>query len=38
MRVHIDATDPIEQGVYRVILRVNGQQARRSPTVDLTVP
>jgi hypothetical protein len=36
MRVSIPVADPIEQGVYRVILRVNGQQARTSPTVDLT--
>ncbi len=38
MRVSIPGADPIEQGVYRVILRVNGQQARTSPVVDLTAP
>jgi hypothetical protein len=36
MRVPIPSSDPIEQGLYRVILRVNSQQARTSPTVDLT--
>jgi hypothetical protein len=38
MRVSIPAADPAEPGQYRVILRVNGQQARQSPTVDLSVP
>jgi hypothetical protein len=36
MRLSIAAADPIEQGTYRLIVRVNGQQARNSPTVDLT--
>jgi hypothetical protein len=36
LRLSIDAADPIEQGTYRLIVRVNGQQARNSPTVDLT--
>lgn len=38
LRVSIPAADSIEQGTYRVILRVNGQQARTSPAVDLTAP
>jgi hypothetical protein len=38
LRVSIPAAHPIEQGTYRVIVRVNGQQARISPLVDLTAP
>ena len=38
LRVTIPEAEPCEPGSYRVILRVNGQQARTSPSVDLTVP
>jgi hypothetical protein len=38
MRITIDPADPVEQDVYRLIVRVNGQQARRSPVVDLKLP
>jgi hypothetical protein len=36
LRVTIPPEAPIPRGFYRVILRVNGQQARSSPEVDLT--
>ncbi len=38
MVVPIPAAQAVEQGLYRVILRVNGQQAASSPTIDLTAP
>jgi hypothetical protein len=34
----IDQTDPILPGKYRVILIVNGQQAKNSPQVELVTP
>lgn len=37
-RVPIKQENPIPAGKYRVILRVNGQQAKNSPEVDLIVP
>jgi hypothetical protein len=36
--VQISAEHKIPEGVYNLVLLVNGQQARRSPRVDLTVP
>ena len=38
LRLTIPAAEPIAAGSYRVILRVNGVQARTSPSVDLTPP
>jgi len=38
MRLQIPMDDPLPQGRYRLVLRVNGQQARRSPEVDLRLP
>jgi len=38
LNVIIEAKHKVPQGVYRLILLVNGQQARRSPQVDLTLP
>ncbi len=37
-RVLIKEQNPIPPGKYRVILRVNGQQAKNSPEIDLVVP
>ena len=34
----ITEADAVPAGTYRIILRVNGQQAKRSPEVDLRVP
>lgn len=34
----IKSADAVPQGIYRLILRVNGQQARNSPEVRLEVP
>jgi hypothetical protein len=36
LRLTIPTQAAVPRGLYRVILRVNGQQARRSPEVDLT--
>lgn len=36
--VHISAEHKIQEGIYNLVLLVNGQQARRSPRVELTVP
>lgn len=36
--VSIPADQAVEQGQYRVILRVNGQQAGSSPLIELTAP
>lgn len=38
MSLTIPSSDPLPQGQYRVILRVNGQQARHSPLLDLSLP
>ena len=35
MRLHIPDTAPVPQGRYRLILRVNGSQARNSPEIDV---
>ena len=35
MRLQIPNTAPIAQGRYRLILRVNGSQAKNSPEVDI---
>lgn len=36
LTVEIQDTNPVDPGDYRVILRVNGQQAKKSPTVTLS--
>lgn len=36
--IDIPATDPVPQGTYNLILRVNGEQARRSPRIALVLP
>jgi hypothetical protein len=38
LKVHILAEHKIPEGVYNLVLLVNGQQARRSPRVELIVP
>lgn len=35
MRLEISSDNAVPRGVYRVILRVNGQQAKSSPEIDL---
>lgn len=36
--VDIPITDPVPQGTYNLILRVNGEQARRAPRIVLLLP
>ncbi len=38
LRVEIQSAKPVPQGIYRVLVRLNGQQAKNSPEVDLTLP
>lgn len=38
VRLEMQERDAVPPGTYRVILRVNGQQAKNSPEVELSVP
>ncbi|MCU0541821.1 MAG: DUF4255 domain-containing protein [Oscillatoriaceae cyanobacterium Prado104] len=38
LQLVMQPTQAVPPGLYRAILRVNGQQAKRSPTIDLRVP
>jgi len=38
MRLKVEEDEAVPPGTYRVILRINGQQAKNSPEVELIVP